>query len=311
MATEPVVSETTWDSLDERAEEVELDSPSLPDDHEGIEYEVVDEAGTVEPRAAAGLVGVSYSPYRKDGNCKTQADVNADFNRLKGKYGLIRSYGTDCGQVPIIKKAAKMIGAKVMYGVFDINQVGPETALLIKGIAGDWAHVHSVSVGNELVNSGQASTAQVQGAVAAVRKKLRAAGFKGAVVAVDTFIATKSNPVLCECSDFCAINAHAYFDPTMTAGQAGAWLQREVKAVKAALSRNMRVVVTETGWPTKGNTNGLAVPSLANQKKAIQSIRTAFKGQLADVILFSAFDDLWKSEVNDHYWGIDGAVSAS
>ncbi|KAF4121610.1 Glycosyl hydrolases family 17 [Geosmithia morbida] len=265
----------------------------------------------LESRGSVNQFGVSYSPYRADGNCKSQAEVVDDISRLKGKYGLLRAYGTDCGQVPKIKNAAKTIGAKVMLGIYDINQVDAEAALIVAGVAGDWARVHSVSVGNELVNNGQASTAQVKAAVVAARKKLRAAGFRGPVVAVDTFIATKSNPELCECSDFCAVNAHPYFDSTMTADQAGTWLRREVKAVKAALSRDMRVMITETGWPTVGATNGKAVPGRANQEKAIQSIRAAFADSLAEIVLFTAFDDLWKKDApNDQHWGIDGAVSA-
>ena len=48
----------------------------------------------------------------------------------------------------------------------------------------------------------------------------------------------------------------------------------------------------ETGWPSAGNSNGAAVASPENQAIAKASILSAMKNQC---VLFSAFDDLWKS----------------
>ena len=62
---------------------------------------------------------------------------------------------------------------------------------------GSWDDVYTVSVGNELVNSGEATPAQVGQYVATARSALTAAGYTGPIVAVDTFIAVIEHPELC------------------------------------------------------------------------------------------------------------------
>ncbi|KAL6852861.1 hypothetical protein ACO1O0_007409 [Amphichorda felina] len=264
----------------------------------------------------ANLFGISYAPYRANHNCKSAKDIMDDFQSLKGAYSFVRIYGTDCDQVPKVYSAAKDARVKMMVGIWDIHSVKEEAAKIVDGVGGDWDIVHSVSVGNELVNNGQATPQQVTDSMDQARQILRKAGYTGPVVTVDTFIAVKSHPELCEKSDFCAINAHPFFDSTMAAKDAGKWLQNTVQKVKSALSKPMEVVITETGWPTDGAANGLAVPGLANQKTAIKSIEDAFSKHPYDVVLFSAFNDIWKEKNMktfnaDQHWGIGGAIAKS
>lgn len=265
--------------------------------------------------ATSELFGVSYTPYRADQNCKSQQDVDDDFKRLAGSFSLVRVYGTDCDQVPMLHSAAKTHAMKLFLGIWNPSSVEDEANKIISGIKGDWDMVHTVSVGNELVNNGEASPEEMIQSMKKARSLLRAAGFKGPVVTVDTFTAALAHPELCDESDYCAINAHAFFDSTVSASQSGTWLENTVSQVQSAISGNKKVVVTETGWPMKGATNGLAVPSLQNQKVALEAIKGKFASNPGDVILFSAFNDLWKKKDMatfdaDQYWGINGAVSS-
>ena len=264
----------------------------------------------------AGLPGVSYSPYTATSGCKSQPDVDNDFQRLKGDYSLVRLYGTDCNQVNMARSSAKDIGVKLFLGIFDLDQAEDEANKIVAGMNGNWDMVHTVSVGNELVNSGQATPEQVISGIKAVRPILRAAGYTGPVVTVDTFNAAEAHPELCEASDYCAVNAHPFFDSTSSADQAGPWLAGTIQRIKASLPANKKVVITETGWPTKGTANGDAVPSMENQKSALSSIKDAFTDNPGHLILFSAFNNLWKQKQAatfdaEQYWGIGGAVSAS
>ncbi|OAR05981.1 hypothetical protein LLEC1_01315 [Akanthomyces lecanii] len=260
------------------------------------------------------LFGVSYTPYRANHGCKTQKDIDDDMEQMAGKYSVIRVYGTDCDQVPMMYRAAKIKGTKLFLGIWEPSAVKDEANKIIAGINGDWDMVHTVSVGNELVNSGQASPRDIVAAVKSARSMLRAAGYQGPVVTVDTFMAVQAHPELCDASDYCAMNAHPFFDSTTTASQAGRWLVNIIDRVKSTLSGSKRIVITETGWPTRGLANGLAVPGLANQKMALDSIQKAFTATPGDIILFSAFNDLWKAKTAstfdaDQFWGINGAVA--
>lgn len=68
----------------------------------------------------------------------------------------------------------------------------------------------------------------------------------------------------------------------------------------------------ETGWPTQGGSNGKAIPSVENQRIAINSIIKA----KPDTILFTAFNDDWKEDTSatkgsEKYWGIAGIESVA
>ena len=263
--------------------------------------------------AGADQFGVSYTPYRANQQCKSQDDIDNDFKQLAGKYSLVRIYGTDCDQASMVYTACKANNMKLFLGIWSPSTVQDEAQKIISGVQNDWSMVHTVSVGNELVNNGQATPEELSSAVDQARSQLRDAGYQGPVVTVDTFTAALAHPEMYDSSDYVAINAHAFFDSSTTASQAGDWLKGTVARVQTAIP-NKKVMVTESGWPVEGMSNGEAVPSLENQKAALGSIQETFASTPGDVILFSAFNDLWKKKDAatfdaDQYWGINGAVS--
>ena len=265
--------------------------------------------------SASGLNGIAYSPYSgsvADGNvgCKTAAQVAADFAAIPSSYNLVRIYGTDCNQVENVLTAAKSKGMKVFAGVYDITQVASEIATIIAAANGDWSDFHTISIGNELVNSGGATVAAVVAAIGTARTALSAASYTGNVVTVDTSGAIESNPQLCEASDYVAANAHPFFDSDCVASDAGSWLLSTMQAVSSACG-GKDTVITETGWPWAGTANGVAVPSSENQKTAISSIQSTVS---SNVIMFTAFNDLWKQPGYlsvEQSWGVYGNSAAS
>jgi exo-beta-1,3-glucanase (GH17 family) len=249
--------------------------------------------------------GLSYAPYDSSGGCKTEQAISSDFEAFSD-YGMVRIYGTDCEQVPSVIKAAKAKGMKVFAGIYDISQVESEAQTLIDAAKNDWDMIDTVSVGNEVVNNG-GSVSDVVNAINTARSMLKSAGYNGKVVTVDTFSAIIDNPELCQASDFAAANCHAFFNADTTAGNAGQYVADQAAQVKKACG-GMDTMITESGWPSKGDSNGAAVPSEANQKAAISSLRAAFSD---NIVLFSAFDDLWKTNTAatfnaEQYWGIYG-----
>lgn len=254
--------------------------------------------------------GLSYSPYGDDGSCKNQDQVNADFEAFSG-YGFVRSYGTDCDQVNTMLNAATSKGMKMIAGVYDIADVTSETQALIDVGKNNWDAIDTVVVGNEAVTNGMASVDQVVSAVNQARSMLQAAGYNGRVVTVDTSAQIIDNPQLCQVSDFAAANCHAFFNADLTPDQAGSWVKEQAQRVKDACG-GRDTMITESGWPTNGDTNGLAVPSQENQRIAIDSLKSAFSD---NIVLFSAFNDYWKqnspSTFNaEQFWGIYGDAPA-
>ena len=256
--------------------------------------------------------GISYSPYRADRSCKTLAQVNQDLGKLS-EYSFVRIYGTDCGQTKLVATAARQHKMQVFAGIYDLTDFPKSLQSFSDAATGangqkDWSVFHTIAIGNELVNGGTHSPAEVAAAVQEARTFLRSQGYNGPVVTVDTFSVLLKHPELCIVSDYCAANCHAFFDATQQPHNAGPYALEQAHSVSAAAG-GKRTIITESGWPHGGQANGAAVPSPENQRVAIESIRRSFAHRGDDLVLFTAFDDLWKDDNQytfnaERFWGI-------
>ena len=250
--------------------------------------------------------GLSYAPYNADGTCKTADQIQKDLDAFSG-YTTLRIYGTDCDQVANVLPVTSAKNMKLFAGIWDVAEVANEAQLIIDAAKGNWGAIDTISVGNEVVNSGTGTVDQVVSAVKQAKSLLSTAGYTGDVVTVDTWNQIADHPALCQVSDYAAANCHAFFDPDISATNAGSYVKQQARRVQEACG-GKRTVITESGWPWKGESNGAAVPSMANHKVAIASLRAAFTSNL---VLFSAFNDAWKQDFDgsfgaEKYWGIYG-----
>ncbi|KMU76259.1 hypothetical protein CISG_00994 [Coccidioides immitis RMSCC 3703] len=268
-----------------------------------IGKQVVSGVPILEERAAAagyfsGL-GICYAPYTDGGQCKPQQEIDADFAKLK-KYQTIRIYGVDCNQVRMVLNTAKKNNSKVFAGIFNLKNFDGDLESLISQAKDSWSNVAAINIGNELVNRGLNSPDQVADAVKKARDILRGAGYQGPVVTVDTSGMLIKHPKLCHASDFCAANAHAFFSSQTKAQDAGKFARNEADAVSKAAGGKF-TVITESGWPSSGQPNGVAVPSPQNQNAAVESLKNSFKDRDGQLFLFSAFDDKWKQDFDGSF----------
>lgn len=250
---------------------------------------------------SSGAYGITYSPYSSSGGCKSASEVASDLEKLTG-FDVIRIYGVDCDQVPNVY-AGKSSSQKLFLGIYDVSDISGGLETIKSGINSDWDCVDTIAIGNELVNSGEATVAEVKSYVDQAKSILTGYGYTGPVVSVDTFIAVLDNTGLCDISDYIAINAHAFFDSTCTASNAGEWALSTLQSVSSACG-GKKVVITESGWPSEGSSNGDAVPGTSEQESAISALKSVVG---SDVILFTAYNDLWKSPGEygvEQYWGI-------
>ncbi|GEQ67334.1 hypothetical protein JCM33374_g998 [Metschnikowia sp. JCM 33374] len=252
---------------------------------------------------AAPVKGITYSPYSADGTCKSASQVKSEVQALSG-YEVIRLYGVDCNQVPNVL-AGMSSNQKLFAGIYfvDAIEAGVQQLAAAVNAANGWGQVHTVSIGNELVNAGAATVDQISSYVATGRAALRAAGYTGPVVSVDTFIAIYTHKDLCGVSDYIAANAHAYFDGGVAAEDAGTWVAQQIQGLKNTCP-GKEVLIVESGWPTQGSENGKAFAGVSQQKAALADIASKAKDQ---VFYFNAYNDLWKQDgyLNcEKYWGI-------
>lgn len=253
--------------------------------------------------------GITYSPYTKSGLCKSASQVASDLAQLLS-FLLIRLYSVDCLGITNVL-AAMLSSQKLFLGVWGLDDVESAlTSMALQVALGSrgWKAVHTVSIGNEVVNSGSGTAAQVLAAVQTARDWFasNAPSYSGYIVAVDTLAAVMADPSsMCNISDYLAVNCHPYFSG-IEALTSGTWLKQQVAALEAQCGNGKSVLVTESGWPTEGNTVGDAVPSQENQVAALKGLGSVMGSQ---VIMFTTYNDYWKDPGPynvEQKWGIFG-----
>ena len=74
-----------------------------------------------------------------------------------------------------------------------------------------------------------------------------------------------------------------------------------------AVANGKPIIISETGWPTAGNTIGNAVASLDNAARYFCEFTTWAHENQVDYWYFEAFDEPWKADSNspqEVHWGI-------
>jgi len=121
-------------------------------------------------------------------------------------------------------------------------------------------------------------------------------GYNGPISTVHTWVNVMNNPALCD-ADRVTVNAHAFYDGNVQAADAGNFIIDTVlPSIKRACAQYPAVnniVITESGWPSRGGNFGVAVPSLANEQAALANLNCASKS--VSIIAFEAEDSTWKS----------------
>ena len=159
------------------------------------------------------------------------------------------------------------------------------------------SNIDGLAIGSEINDS----PSNIMQKVRDVRGRLNNAGYNGPVSTVHTWVQVMNNPILCD-ADRVTVNAHAFYDGNVQAGGAGNFIRDtvlpNVRRVCASYPAVNDIVITESGWPSRGNSNGAAVPSLGNEAAAIKSLNCASTS--AKIFAFEADDSVWKSSGNDN-----------
>ena len=120
--------------------------------------------------------------------------------------------------------------------------------------------------------------------------ELRAAGYTGIISTAETVGTLQTYPELCGAvSSVIHCNIHPYYGGT-DSSNAGSFVMQQ-KALAEQIC-GLKVIVSETGWPSAGGSDGVAVASVQDQATAIEGIYSASSG---NVTFFSYTNDAWKA----------------
>ncbi|KAJ5622496.1 hypothetical protein N7528_005728 [Penicillium herquei] len=254
----------------------------------------------------SGQYGMTFSPYTETGDCMTQEEVTKNIQVIHEKgFDLVRIYSTDCSGLEYIGNACKQFGMNIILGVY-IESTGTSGAQEQVTAINEWAQwdmVELIVVGNEAVSSGYVTAAELASFISSSKSSFESAGYTGKVTTTEPIDIWQEYGTsnLCSPVDIVGANIHPFFNSDTTAEEAGTFALSEYNILEGICSKD--VVNLETGWPTAGESNGKAVPGVAEQEIAIKAIAAKIGSKS---IFFSYADDKWKNpgefDVEQH-WG--------
>lgn len=261
---------------------------------------------------------MTYTPYDSDtGDCKSADTVSSDIKSIKDAgFSSVRVYSTDCDTLPNVGSACEENGLKMIVGIF-ISEVGctnasPDVDDQISALKewAQWDLVELLTVGNEALYDGYCTAQELVDLIDHVKSEL--SDYTGPYTTTDIVSAWQEesiSSVVCDAIDVVAANVHSYFSADVAPADAGQFVKGQIEIVEQACG-GKKGYVLESGYPTQGATNGVNVPSEANQKIAIMSIQETIGDS---VVFFSMFDDYWKDPGScecERHWGVGSLFGA-
>jgi len=251
---------------------------------------------------SVGLHGLCFSPYvdgQGTGDLLSEAQIHRRIGIVAPHTQWVRSFSCTEGH-ELIPALARAQGLKTMVGAWigqDRERNEREISSLLKLAAEGLVDI--ATVGNEVLLRNELPEAELLGYIQRVKAALPGHVPVGCVDAYYEFV---DRPALTQACDVVLPNCYPFWEG-VDITQAPHYLQHMHALVREA-SAGKKVIITETGWPSQGQTVLAAVPSPVNAMRYF--IETQDWARLASVELFyfSSFDEAWKV-------GAEGDVGAN
>jgi len=253
---------------------------------------------------AAGIHGISFSPYVEGQGPGTQLDAGQIRQRLEivvPSVRWIRTFSSTEGN-ELIPELAKEYGMKTMVGVWlddDLEHNELELATAIELANAGYADI--LAVGNEVLLRGELTEDQLLDYLGRARR-----GAPGVDIGyVDAYFAFIERPRVTAACDVLLANCYPFWEGC-PAEYALLYLKDMYWRV-VNVAGGKRVIVSETGWPNTGTAVRGAIPSYENAVKYfVDTCRWAEHDNI-ELFYFSAFDETWKVDVEGDvgaFWGL-------
>ncbi len=239
-----------------------------------------------------GLYGLCFSAYVQGqgaGDQLTEAQVRRRIDIIAPHTRWLRSFACTEGH-ELIPRLARAKGLKTMVGAWishDRDRNEREIAgLLTLAQAG---LVDIAVVGNEVLLRGDLPEQELLAYIARVKAAMPD---DVPVGCVDAYFQFLERPALTAACDVLLPNCYPFWEGADIA-MAAQYVRRMHGLVKAA-GGDKPVIVTETGWPGKGQAVARAVPSAENAMRFFIDIQQWGRGEGVKLFYFSSFDEPWK-----------------
>lgn len=251
-----------------------------------------------------GMHGLCFSAYeegQKPGDVLTEKQLTKRMGKIKPYTQWVRSFSCIEGN-ELIPKIAKKHGLKTLVGAWlgddkDKNEL--EIEALIKLC--HEGYVDIAAVGNEVMYRGDLTEEELLHHIYRVKEAVKniPVGF------VDAYYEFTEKPEITDACDVVLANCYPFWegcDLDYSLIYMKDMYQRALKAGKGK-----KVIITETGWPSKGTNLQGAYPSYENFLKYFINTQKWSKEDGIEIFYFSSFDESWKVSAEGDvgaYWGL-------
>ncbi len=251
-----------------------------------------------------GMHGIGFSAYeegQKPGDELSLVQVQRRMAIIKPYVQWVRSFSCIQGN-ELIPKVARQQGLKTLVGAWlgdDQEKNELELEALIK-LAND-GYVDVAAVGNEVMYRGDLTEAQLLDYI----RRFKAAAPDVPVGYVDAYYEFEDRPAITEICDVILANCYPFWEGCAIEYSLLYMKDMYRRTVKAAAGK--KVIITETGWPNKGQTFYGAVPSQENAIRYFLNSQHWAQTDDVDIFYFSSFDESWKVGAEGDvgaYWGL-------
>jgi len=158
----------------------------------------------------------------------------------------------------------------------------------LKNIFGNLHGVVGITVGSEGLYRGDYTPAYIASRIRNVRSLVRSLGEHTLPVGTSDVYYKFDNTVI-NASDVLYMNSFSYWEGVRIEDAARTFIEH-VNVLKSH-AKGKPIVVSETGWPTAGNTIGGAVPGNNQLKTYLNGVVCGLKNSGIPIYWFSAFDE--------------------
>ncbi|MCH8534279.1 MAG: MFS transporter [Flavobacteriaceae bacterium] len=239
-----------------------------------------------------GMYGLCFSPYTEGQDLSvtlSEKQIERRTEIIQPYTQWIRSFSCTKGNEHI-PKMAKQKKLKTVVGAWisdDKNQNEKEIKNLIH--LAKSGYVDIAVVGNEVLLRNELTESEILNYIKRVAHQLP----EGIPVGyVDSYAIFDQYPSLIEACDVILINCYPFWEGAQIQ-HSSAYLRYMYQLV-AKQAGNKPVIVSETGWPSDGESTGKAVPSHLNAMKYFINVNQWAKQENIKLFHFSSFDESWK-----------------
>jgi glucan 1,3-beta-glucosidase len=251
-----------------------------------------------------GIHGFCFSLYedgQKPGAIIGEEQIRRRMQILKPHTQWIRSFSCIEGN-ELIPRIAKEYGLNTLVGAWlgtdeEKNQQEIESLISLakEGL------VDIAAVGNEVLYRNDLSKQELMYFIQHVKNEI-----PGIPVGyVDAYYEFVQHPDISELCDVILSNCYPFWEGTDFKYSLH-HMQNMYQQAKMA-GKGKPVIITETGWPSKGESLGGAIPSIKNAIKYFINTHLWAMDENIGVFYFSSFDESWKVGAEGEvgaYWGI-------